>query len=139
VKALIAKSPEGFGAIPGFGLDDQPDPAAGLPLRVKRADIVDITEKIVRGLVFHLTGRLIEPPYEVQVELKKPAAREEILRRIEAAPGTLTLPLGDGFRFAAAAVAADPLALLCDLQIWGRLNLTAFVRRKEDAAEPAES
>jgi hypothetical protein len=137
VKALIAKSPAGHGLIPGFGLDDQPDPAALLPLRVQRADLVDITEKIVRGLVFHLAGRLIEPPHEVQVELLKPAARERLLATIANTPGALTLALGDGFRFTAATAAADdPLAILCDLQFWGRLNVTAFVRRREDADPP---
>jgi hypothetical protein len=68
------------------------------------------------------------------VELLTPAAREETLKRIANTPGSLTLPLGDGFRFTAAAVAADdPLAFLCDLQFWGQLNVTAFVRPQADA------
>lgn len=127
LRATIAEAALGVGLVPGFGAHDQPDPATWLPLRIDQADLRAVAEKIVRGMVFYTSRRLIEPPYEVRVELLTAAAREKLLAQIANSDGAFTIALGEGFRFSAAPIPDDPLAVVCDIHLWSRLNISAAV------------
>lgn len=88
-----------------------------------------LCEKIVRGLTYIVNGRLVEPPYRVQVGFLK----GEAISEFEAAIGRYTVEhsRGPGIMIRRAVPYDDHSMAIFGITIWGRLHFSAFIAEPE--------
>ena len=92
--------------------------------------IHDVARKIVRGCEFWLSdGRIIDPPYELDVYMVHPEEVPGIVRMFDSMSD---ITLGPGFRVRRAAVKEDPLTAMYQVEIWGTWTLYFTILPPED-------
>ena len=116
--------------VPGLG------PHAEFPIETQREIgipgqlIHDVARKIVRGCEFWLSdGRIIDPPYELDVYMVHPEEVPGIVRMFDSMSD---ITLGPGFRVRRAAVKEDPLTAMYQVEIWGTWTLYFTILPPED-------
>jgi hypothetical protein len=116
----------GLGPHPGFPIESQRE--IGIPAQVA----YDVAKKIVRGCEFwFLDGRIIDPPYKLDVYMVHPEEIPGIVRMFDSINA---VTLGPGFRVRRAAVREDPLSAMYQVEIWGTWTLYFTVLPPEDAS-----
>jgi hypothetical protein len=106
------------GILPGFGPYSEIAPDAQLAVLVNAERLREVCAKIVRGLEYHLAGRYVEPPYELDVFFVEDEAAKELPLKF----GEPTLYLGPGFRVQRAPAHDDPAAVLYRIRIWDAMT-----------------
>jgi hypothetical protein len=116
----------GLGPHPGFPIESQRE--IGIPAQL----VYDVAKKIVRGCEFWLLdGRIIDPPYKLDVYMVHPEEIPGIVRMFDSINA---VTLGPGFRVRRAAVREDPLSAMYQVEIWGTWTLYFTVLPPEDAS-----
>ena len=101
----------GFGPHIGFPVESQ------LAISVNAGDLKKVCRKIICGLEYHLAGRYIESPYELDVFFIEAQTAEELAGRF----GSPSLHLGPGFEVQRTAASDDPGLVLYRIKVWGQL------------------
>lgn len=110
--------------IPGLGPHPEAPASSQMQLTIEAESIHSVVKKIVRGCEYWLAGgRIVEPPYEIQVFF--PTETPEDVRKLMAAFALGPVFLGPGLRIRRGGAQDDPLSVLYELVMWD--TLTAYV------------
>jgi hypothetical protein len=116
--------------IPGLGPHPEGPVSSQLRLTIEAESIYAVVKKIVRGCEYWLTsGRIVEPPYEIQVML--PSETPEVVKKVMATFAFGPVHLGPGLRIRRGAAQDDHLCAIYELVMWDTITLYATILSPE--------
>ena len=112
--------------IPGLGPHPEAPVSSQMQLTIKAEDIHAVVKKIVRGCEYWLAaGRIVEPPYEVDVFF--PSETPELVAQLLTAFALGPVFLGPGLRIRRGGAHDDSLSALYELVMWDTMNVYASI------------
>lgn len=114
--------------LPGLG------PAPDVPMSeafltgVAPADLEAFVGKLVRGLTFIQTERLITSPYEIRMKMFQPEGAQLFADQLDRTPSTIKVDFAPAIRARVARAIDDPLQGIFEFIIWERLTVYAICR-----------
>lgn len=112
--------------IPGLGPHPEAPVSSQMQLTIEAEDVDAVVTKIVRGCEYWLGGgRIVEPPYEVEVFF--PTDTPELVGQLLTACAFGPVHLGPGLRIRRAGAHDDSLSALYELVMWDTLTVYASI------------
>jgi hypothetical protein len=112
--------------LPGLGPHPEAPANSQMQVRIKAESINEVVKKIVRGCEYWLAGgRIIEPPYEINVFY--PTSTPADVNNLMAAFAFGPVHLGPGLKIRRGAAHDDPLSVIYELVIWDTLTVYASI------------
>src|SRR5262249_27500110 len=102
----------------------EPDADKQHPIPIEAGDLREFATKLVRGMTWVDTTRLITPEYEISLHLPSETEAAEMVARM---PGAKTQIWGSALRYTAGRALEDPVIAGLVFTIWGRLRIAATV------------
>jgi hypothetical protein len=117
----------GFGSLPGQSKQEQ------VAIPVSATAIRRLAEKVVRGLIYVVDGKIVDDPYVVDIHVLDEAGAEAI--RAALAKHGQVFERGPGIVVTRAVTPEDELSGFYEVSIWGRFKVYASVMdsRRENA------
>jgi hypothetical protein len=117
--------------IPGLEVHPEAPPGQQLELEIPADILTDVTKKIVRGCEWWLgTGRIIEPPYEIEVLMVPAQELPPSVAQLIALFGQAHL--GPGFQVRRGAAHDDLGAVLYEIVVWDTMRFYCAILPPEN-------
>jgi len=112
--------------LPGLGPDPEVPTEGQLQIEIPADIVINVAKKIIRGCEFWLaSGRIIEPPLEIEVFFVRDADLPDSVRQLCGSLGSVHL--GPGIRIRRAAAQDGSGAVIYEVVIWGTLTFYAAI------------
>jgi hypothetical protein len=108
------------GLLPGLGPHNGIPAGEQIAITVPAADLMTVSEKILRGFEYVLAQRYIEEPYTLNVYFAEEEKIPDVVNLLNTVPASR---LGPGFEIKRAAVKEDSGCALYKVTIWGTLAI----------------
>lgn len=117
--------------LPGIGPHPEAPAEQQIQIDIPADDLYDVARKIIRGCEYWLSnGRIVEPPYEIDIYFAHQADVPDVVR-IFSAFGPFHL--GPGFRLRRGPTHEDPLSAIYEVVIWDSLTFYATILAPDPA------